>query len=236
MEYYVYAYLREDKTPYYIGKGKGRRMYKKHWGEIRPPQDKSRVLVLKSNLTEDDALRLEKYYIYVLGRKVDGSGILRNIQEGGTQPPNPTGRKHSEETKRKIKESNIKTKSKGVSEETRKKMSLSATGRLLSDETKRKLSESNTREKNPFYGKTHTFSRKSGKWAHKDRIRHFFIDGIIPDGWTPGMGPRTNTYPPANTLGEPSATNVHPAIASPILPAPRPLMNTPVEPTAIGAA
>ena len=43
-------------------------------------------------------------------------------------------------------------------------------------------------------------------------------------------------YPPANTFGEPAATEVHPDIASPTLPVPTLLVLTVVDPVAIGAA
>ena len=38
--FYTYAYLREDRTPYYIGKGIGSRAYKKYKNAIKPPKDK----------------------------------------------------------------------------------------------------------------------------------------------------------------------------------------------------
>lgn len=82
--YYVYAFYREDGTPYYIGKGCGGRMYRKRQsGEVNPPQDKSRIKTLEYNLTEDDAYELEKYYISLYGRKDINTGILRNRSEGG---------------------------------------------------------------------------------------------------------------------------------------------------------
>ena len=80
-EYYTYAYLREDGTPYYVGKGTGRRSYVKHGLHTVPP--KERILILKNNLTETDAFKHEVYMIAVFGRKDIKSGILHNRSEGG---------------------------------------------------------------------------------------------------------------------------------------------------------
>ena len=81
MEYYTYAYLREDGTPYYVGKGKGSRVYQKHSKIPVPP--KNRIIFLKQNLTEEEAFKHEIYMISVLGRKDLGTGILRNLTDGG---------------------------------------------------------------------------------------------------------------------------------------------------------
>jgi hypothetical protein len=81
--HYTYAYLRKNRTPYYIGKGQKDRAYKKGKKEVRPPKDKSRIIFLKKNLTEEEAFRHEKYMIKVLGRIDLGTGILRNKTDGG---------------------------------------------------------------------------------------------------------------------------------------------------------
>lgn len=81
--YYTYAYLREDRTPYYIGKGKGYRAYYKRKSEVKPPKDKSRIIFLKQNLIEEEAFKHEIYMIAVFGRKDLGTGILYNRTDGG---------------------------------------------------------------------------------------------------------------------------------------------------------
>jgi len=86
-EYYTYAYLREDRTPYYIGKGKNDRVYRRNKKDVKPPKDKSKVIFLKQNLTEEEALQHEKYMIAVFGRKDLGTGILHNRTDGGDNPP-----------------------------------------------------------------------------------------------------------------------------------------------------
>jgi hypothetical protein len=141
MYYYTYAYLREDKTPYYIGKGKGNRAYKKHRKGIGVPKDKSRIIFLKQNLTEEEAFRHEIYMIAVFGRKDLGTGILHNLTDGGD---GASGYVFSEETKRKQSEAhkgNTTWLGKTHSEETKRKMSDTRKGKTHSEETKRKQSE-----------------------------------------------------------------------------------------------
>ena len=80
--YYVYAYLREDGSPYYIGKGKDHRAYSKNHN-VKLPPEKNRIVFLETNLSNIGALALECRYIRWYGRKDNNTGILRNLTDGG---------------------------------------------------------------------------------------------------------------------------------------------------------
>ena len=177
--FYTYAYLREDKTPYYIGKGTGKRIYSTN-RSIKPPKDKSRIIYLKKNLTEEEAFRHEIYMIDVFGRKDLGTGILQNLTNGGE---GMSGCIPSEETKRKLSEESKGEKNnfygKTHSEETKRKISDAHKGennymygRTHSEETKRKQSEVKIGKNNPNYGKSHSeeHRRKIGD-AQKGKTR-----------------------------------------------------------------
>jgi hypothetical protein len=81
--FYTYAYLREDRTPYYIGKGQRRRLYENSGKPCATPKDKNQIIFLKQNLTEQEAFKHEIYMIAVFGRKDLHTGILYNKSDGG---------------------------------------------------------------------------------------------------------------------------------------------------------
>jgi len=99
--YYIYAYLRQDGSPYYIGMGKGRRAWERkahNRHNIAVPPDRERIVIMENNLTQIGAVALERFYIRWYGKKTEG-GILRNVADGGAT--GCSGYKFSEEQLRK---------------------------------------------------------------------------------------------------------------------------------------
>lgn len=149
IDFYTYAWLREDRTPYYIGKGRGKRA----WRKGSPPKD--RVLLLKTGLSEQEAFKHEVYMIAVFGRKDLGTGILRNLSDGGD---GASGAVRSPETRIKISKAKKGKPRPDLSERNRQqkgipkgpftdthRRNLSIAGKNkppISEETKRKMSES----------------------------------------------------------------------------------------------
>jgi len=184
--FYTYAYLREDGTPYYVGKGTGKRIYSKE-KNINLPKDKSRIIFLKQNITEEEAFKHEIYMIAVFGRKDLGTGILYNKTNGGD---GISGFKHSQKSKNEMSEKrkgkNNAFYGKKHSPETIKRLSENKKGKYVGDknplfgkkhsqETRNKISEANAGkyvgDKNPFYGKNHSQEAKDKiSEANKGRV------------------------------------------------------------------
>ncbi len=163
--YYVYAYLRSKDsntakagTPYYIGKGKGNRVYGKH--RVPIPTDPSCIILLETNLSDLGALALERRLIRWWGRTDLVTGILRNMTDGGE---GVSGRITTIETKQKIGKATA-GKSHPRSESTRKKISAGNIGKhsdyVATEETRQKIREKRKLQSPTFTGKTHTAETK----------------------------------------------------------------------------
>ena len=131
--FYVYQYVNEQGIPYYIGKGKENRIREKHRYTSIPPAEQR--IIVKSNLTEDQAFELEMKLIRKYGRKVDG-GLLDNIKLN--QWACAIGWKHKPETVEKIRQGNL---GKVRTEEHKQKYSIAK--QKMSEETKQKIREAN---------------------------------------------------------------------------------------------
>ena len=142
-EYYTYAYLREDRSPYYIGKGKGYRAFSKHCRSCSVPE-RNRILFLKKNLTEEEAFKHEIYMISVFGRKDLGTGILRNLTDGGDGSSGTIiTEKTRENFRQRWKIKNHPMLNKHHSIETKERMSIAKQGVFDG-------------QKNPMYGRIHS--------------------------------------------------------------------------------
>ena len=172
--YYVYQYLREDMTPYYIGKGKDNRAWQNHKrsnGTDLLPRDIAKIQILARDLYEQEAHLLETKLITQYGRKDLGTGILRNLTDGGE---GVAGLIQSQET---IQKRVSKTRGKKRSEEFKKNRygeNNTFYNKKHTLETRQQMSNNHadvSGANNPMYGKQHPNKGVTGKWKWSEESR-----------------------------------------------------------------
>lgn len=146
-DYYVYMYLREDGTPYYVGKGKDDRAYVKANRRAKVPPE-NRIVFPYNNLTEKESLEKEMELIAKYGRKDIGTGILRNLTDGGDgasgakRTPEQIERLRKSITGKKRTPEQIERMKKAVAKVAdKKRQSLIEAHKRMSEETKKQRAE-----------------------------------------------------------------------------------------------
>jgi hypothetical protein len=175
---YIYRHIRLDKNePFYIGIGtdsKYQRAYSKQsrnifWNRVVSKTDYE-VEILLDNLTKDEAKIKEIEFIALYGKKIDKTGILTNISDGGD---GNLGGKHTEEAKLKI---GLSNKFKDYSKFDRSYMQ--------TKEYKDKVSKINKGRKMPDSMREKTSERMKNRIVsakEKDRLRTLMLGKKMSD-------------------------------------------------------
>ena len=139
--FYVYAHLRADGTPFYVGKGVNRRAYtprgRSAWwhrtvAKEFPGAALPTVSLLSTGLEEVAAFAIESFWIAVWGRRsITATGLLVNLTDGGE---GASGSRMSPETKERVR--------------------AAQTGRRHTPAAKRKMSLAKQGARHPQWGKS----------------------------------------------------------------------------------
>jgi len=185
-EYGDYCFLYE---PFYIGKGKGRRLndnshrsvyFKNKINKIRNCGLEPNVIKLFENITEEKSFILESDLINLVGRKDLDKGSLINFTDGGE---GSTGWVCSEEVRKKH--------SKRMMGENNPmfgkcKKNSPVYGNHHSNKTRKYLSEINFGKNNPFYGKQHskeTKRKQSEMNRGENHKNHILTENNVIEIW-----------------------------------------------------
>jgi predicted XRE-type DNA-binding protein len=152
--YYTYLWLRNDGTPYYVGKGHGNRAFtgRRNAGQLPPPKSSELILVQEYS-SEIDALVAEVFLISYYGRKDKGTGVLRNMTDGGD---GTSGIIHSEEWYKKQRDCRLGKKTRPHREESKQQTRNSLLGRKHTEERRRNQS----------------LAHKGKSWTEAQRLAH----------------------------------------------------------------
>lgn len=183
-EFYVYVLIDpRDDQPFYVGKGKGNRLYH-HLKEsqLKKKSHKNNKIIqihasgygvtikkVKENLTEKEAIDLERQLIAKYGRRDNQTGILTNNTDGGE---GVSGYVYSDKQKQ---ERSKRAKGKNNPNY----------GKKHTAEVKQKLSDIQKGENNNFYGKKHTkeWKEKMSSMQEKHKFIQLTAEGELIRVW-----------------------------------------------------
>ena len=173
--YYVYLHIKEDTgEPFYVGKGKDKRYNvksgrSKYWKNIVDKHGFD-IIFLEIDLTNEEAIKKEIYWIDRIGRKDLGNGTLVNFTDGGEGTIN---RPMTEKNKKIISECNKKMKHRLGSHLTDEHK------KMISDRHKGKIDSKDTKIKK-------SLSRKNKKYYNNGIICKMFYEGTQPENFILG--------------------------------------------------